>query len=116
MARQPLQLPSAEWVPYPDFSIKTIARQKLASPRAKIWDASGQDLQDVCGPSDSATVATLSSDGRWLATAANEDGIVQIYALDIRDLLEVARKRVTRNLTAEECKRYLQSKVCPPLQ
>jgi len=107
MARQPLQLPSAEWVPYPDFSIKTIARQKLAS---------GQDLQDVCGPSDSATVATLSSDGRWLATAANEDGIVQIYALDIRDLLEVARKRVTRNLTAEECKRYLQSKVCPPLQ
>jgi len=82
-------------------------------PRATIWDASsGQALLDVRLPSDNATRATFSSNGRWLATA-NADGIVQIYALDIRDLLEVARKRVTRNLTAEECKRYLQSEVCP---
>jgi len=40
---------------------------------------------------------------------------VQIYAMDIHDLLKLARSRVTRNLTPDECQRYFQSEKCPPL-
>ena len=45
----------------------------------------------------------------------SEDGTVQVYAMDVYDLLKLARSRVTRNLTPDECIRYFQSKTCPPL-
>jgi hypothetical protein len=32
---------------------------------------------------------------------------VRVWILDIDELLDVARTRVTRSLTAEECHRYL---------
>ena len=53
-----------------------------------------------------------SPDGKRLATAS-EDGTVQIYPIDVRDLLDLARKRVTRDFTPDECELYLQSKKCP---
>ena len=43
------------------------------------------------------------------------DGTVQIYAIDIQQLLNLARSRVTRDLTPDECKRYFQTETCPPL-
>jgi hypothetical protein len=49
-----------------------------------------------------------SPDGKRLA-AASADETVQIYTLDIRELLDLARSRVTRtppSLTPDECKRY----------
>ena len=55
-----------------------------------------------------------SPDGKRLATAS-EDGTVQVYAIDIQLLLKLARSRVTRNFTPEECQRYFQSNTCPPL-
>ena len=56
----------------------------------------------------------FSPDGKRLATA-NADGTVQVYALDLRELLNLARSRVTRTFTADECQRYFQSGTCPPL-
>jgi hypothetical protein len=41
---------------------------------------------------------------------------VQVYAIDVRDLLDLARKRVTRDFTPDECNRYFQSEKCPPLR
>ena len=55
-----------------------------------------------------------SPDGKRLATAS-ADGTVQVYAIDIRELLNLARSRVTRDLTPEECNRYFQTEKCPPL-
>ena len=55
-----------------------------------------------------------SPDGKRLATAS-DDETVQIYAMDIHDLLKLARSRVTRDLTPDECLRYFQSEKCPPL-
>ena len=58
-----------------------------------------------------------SPDGRRLAIAGLE-ATVQVYDLEIHDLLKLARNRITRdpaNLTSEECMRYFQSKTCPAL-
>jgi WD40 repeat protein/serine/threonine protein kinase len=59
-------------------------------------------------------VLAFSPDGRRLLTGGAE-GIVSVYALEIHDLLEVARKRVTRPLTVAECRTYFQSETCPAL-
>ena len=55
----------------------------------------------------------FSPDGKRLATAS-EDATVQVYAADVRELLKLARSRITRAFTAEECQRYFQSGTCPP--
>jgi WD40 repeat protein len=54
----------------------------------------------------------FSPDGTKLASANECDG-VRIWALDIDDLLEIARQQVTRSLTDEECRRYLHVDRCP---
>ena len=82
---------------------------------AKVRDAeTGKELLTLRGHSDSVYGVAFSPDGKRLATA-NADGTVQVYALDIRELLNLARSRVTRNFTPDECKRYFQSETCPPL-
>ena len=45
-----------------------------------------------------------SPDGKRLPTVS-EDGTVQVYALDDRDLINLARSRVTRNFVPDECVR-----------
>ncbi|MGA9159268.1 MAG: BTAD domain-containing putative transcriptional regulator [Actinomycetota bacterium] len=54
----------------------------------------------------------FSPDGTKLASASACDG-VRIWALDIDDLLEIARQQVTRSLTDEECRQYLHVDRCP---
>jgi WD40 repeat protein len=82
---------------------------------AKVWDAaSGQELLTLRGHNDAVTSVAWSPDGKRLATAG-KDGIVQVYAIDIHELLKLARSRVTRDLTEDECIRYFQSKKCPPM-
>ena len=81
----------------------------------KLWDAdSGHELLTLRGHSDSVTGVAFSPDGKRLASAS-DDNTVQVYALDIKDLLQLARKRITRSLTPEECKRYFQTETCPAL-
>jgi WD40 repeat protein len=55
----------------------------------------------------------FSPDGTRLATAASSDETVRLYAINIEDLLALARTRVTRLLKAEECQQYLHEQ-CPP--
>ena len=54
----------------------------------------------------------FSPDGTKLASTSWCDG-VRIWALDIDDLLEIAREEVTRPLTDEECRQYLHADRCP---
>jgi WD40 repeat protein len=82
---------------------------------AKVWDAvSGKEVLTLRGHTGSVNGVAYSPDGKRLATTGWHN-IVQIYALDIRELLDLARSRVTRSLTPEECKLYFQSETCPPL-
>ena len=79
----------------------------------KVWDAvSGQESLTLNGFTDSVWSMAWSQDGKRLATVG-WDGTVKVYAIDIHDLLNLARSRVTRDLTSEECQRYFQAKICP---
>jgi WD40 repeat protein len=65
-------------------------------------------------PSSGCAVGSVafSPDGTKLASTSPCDG-VRIWALDIDDLLEIARREVTRPLTDEECRQYLHVNQCP---
>ena len=39
--------------------------------------------------------------------------MMRVWALDIDDLLEIARQNITRSLTDEECRQYLHVESCP---
>ncbi len=58
----------------------------------------------------------FNADGSMLATQApgsvGEPGIVRVLALDIDDLLHIARRAVPRALTDEECRQYLHVDRC----
>ena len=72
---------------------------------AKIWDATntGKELFTLTG--HYGAVWSASPDGKRIATAGL-DGIVQIYTTDMDELLQIAKSRVTRQLTAEEKEKY----------
>lgn len=57
--------------------------------------------------------AVFSPDGTRLATASR-DGTSRVYALPIQDLIDIAKSRVTRALTNDECQKFLHVEQCPP--
>jgi WD40 repeat protein len=80
---------------------------------AKVWDVrSGQELMTLYGNTSNVFGVAFSPDSARLATAGG-DGTVRIYTLQLQDLLTLARSRVTRSLTSEECRRFLHLEECP---
>lgn len=79
---------------------------------AKVWDAiTGKELWTFRAP-DGLTGVAFSPDGTQLAVGSR-DGTARIYLLRIEDLIELAKQRVTRSLTREECQQYLHVEQCP---
>jgi len=84
-----------------------------ADGTAKVWDtATGQTLLTLTGHSDAVSGVAFSPDGTLLATCS-ADGTARLYVLPIEALMALARSRLTRSLTAEECRRYLHVETCP---
>ncbi|MGH7496912.1 MAG: NACHT and WD repeat domain-containing protein [bacterium] len=80
----------------------------------KLWTAaSGRLLLTLHNHGAVVNRLAFSPDGKHLATASG-DKTVRIHALIADDLIALARKRVTRALTAEECRRFLHVEKCPP--
>lgn len=80
---------------------------------AKVWDAeTGELLLTLIGHDTLVYGVDFSPDGRLLATAS-PDGTAALHLLPIDELVSVARERVTRSLTAEECREYLHVEACP---
>ena len=79
----------------------------------KLWDlATGQELVTFAGHTAMVNGLAFSPDGKRLASSSI-DGTTRVYAVDIDDLLALARSRLTRWLTAEECRQYLHQDECP---
>jgi WD40 repeat protein len=78
----------------------------------RVWDsASGQQQLTLRGNPARAYSVSFSPDGRWLASYA-ADGTIRVWALDLDDLADIARHRVTRHLTPAECLSYLRQSGC----
>jgi len=89
--------------------LATAAFDKLA----KVWDAqTGQELMTLYGNGGNVFGVALSPDGRHAATAGG-DGTLRLYTLEMDELAALARARVTRSLTTEECRQYLHVEQCP---
>lgn len=79
---------------------------------AKIWDANnGELLLNLYGDGQGLNGVTISPDGTKLATAGT--AALRIYHLHLSDLVTLAKSRLTRDLTAEECLQYLRTQKCP---
>jgi WD40 repeat protein/serine/threonine protein kinase len=80
---------------------------------AKLWDlATGRNVLTLFGHDGPVNTVTFSPDGRFLATVS-ADGTVALHLLRIDELRDLARERVTRTLTDEECRQYLHVEGCP---
>jgi WD40 repeat protein len=79
----------------------------------KLWDlATGQELTTMYVQSGVLNGMAASRDGTRIATAA-ADGTIRTYVVDTDELVAMARSRVTRSLTTEECQKYLHVEECP---
>jgi WD40 repeat protein len=79
---------------------------------AKLWDlATGREVLTLFGHEGPVNTVAFSPDGRFLA--ASGDGRVALLILPIDELRKLARDRVTRTLTDEECRQYLHVEKCP---
>ena len=73
---------------------------------AKLWDAStGEELLTFFGDGSGLNDILFSPDGKLLATSG--DSGIRVYLLQVDDLIALAKTRVTRSLTPEECRKYL---------
>ncbi len=86
----------------------------------KLWDVSPQARGNeqpltFYNPNPAAggfCSIAFSPDGKRMA-AASAEGTVRVYALPLEDIVSIAKSRVTRTLTTDECQKYLHVEQCP---
>jgi WD40 repeat protein/DNA-binding SARP family transcriptional activator len=81
---------------------------------AMVWDpTTGARLQILPGHSSGVYGLAFSPDGTRLLTAS-DDGTARVYLLKIDELMALAKSRLTRTWTLEECQQFLHLDQCPP--
>jgi WD40 repeat protein len=80
---------------------------------AKVWDVdAGSELFSLYGNTSNVFGVSFSPDGESLATAG-ADGSIRTYTLQFDQLIALARSRLTRTLSDEECRKFLHAETCP---
>jgi basic membrane protein A len=82
---------------------------------ARLWDAtSGEELLLLRPESGVGLVdVVFSPDGKMLATSG--DDAVRVFLLGIDDLVDLAKRRLSRDFTIQECQRFLPGERCENL-
>jgi WD40 repeat protein len=83
-----------------------------ADGTAHIWDAvTGANLLSLPVDSGGTGDVAFSPDGKRLAVGGKSG--IYILVLPIDEVIALAKSRVTRSLTTEECQQYLHVTTCP---
>jgi Tfp pilus assembly protein PilF len=79
----------------------------------RLWDLQSYGrVAAFSGRDHGAQSLAFSSDGLYLA-AGGRDGVVRVYTMQVKELVELAKNRVRRGWTDNECKQFLRGKPCP---
>ncbi len=79
----------------------------------RVWDvASGQETLTLPGHVGIVNDVAFSPDGTTIVSVG-QDGTLRTDVLPIRELVRIARGRLTRGFTTAECQRYLHVPTCP---
>jgi WD40 repeat protein len=81
----------------------------------RIWDVASHTMTAMFTHPTGVEAVAFRADGKYLVTGAN-DGMVRMYPLDDNELLSLARSRVTRSITEEECRQFLHPSECASLK
>jgi WD40 repeat protein len=80
----------------------------------RLWDPeSGAQLLVLHGHRGEVSAVSFGPDGSRLASAGS-DGTLRVWALDLDDLIGIARRSLTRALSDEECRQSLHEQRCRP--
>jgi WD40 repeat protein len=91
---------------------KNLATVSDADGLVRMWDAaSGLNLWTLPVDTEGVGGVAFSPDGKRLAVGANSG--IYTFIVSIQDLIEFAKSRLTRQLTIEECQKYLHVEQCP---
>jgi WD40 repeat protein/class 3 adenylate cyclase len=86
---------------------RTVKIWKLPKPGEPI----GEPLT-LYGNSGAVYQIAFSPDGKSIASVGR-DRVVHIYELNIENMIAIAKSRLTRTWTSEECQKYLHLETCP---
>jgi WD40 repeat protein/serine/threonine protein kinase len=79
---------------------------------ARLWDLeTGEEILQLTGNSLPAEGVDFNLDGSRLAVAG-ADGTVRQHIISVEELVEVARSRLSRDFTQQECQSYLHLPAC----
>ncbi|MDQ3007620.1 MAG: WD40 repeat domain-containing protein [Chloroflexota bacterium] len=101
------------WVNAVPFSpngklIATVAKDGTA----RVWDATtGENLLTLLVDTQGLGGVSFSPNGKRLAVGGYSG--IYVFILPIDEVVELAKSRVTRSLTTEECQQYLHVETCP---
>jgi WD40 repeat protein len=77
-----------------------------------VWDTTtGVNILTLNVDPQGTGGAEFSPDGKYLAIGGKSG--IYIFSLPIQDVIALAKSRVTRTLTLEECQQYLHVDACP---
>ncbi len=82
----------------------------------KVWNISSRGASEqpltLYGHTGAIFRVKFSPDGKRLATASR-DGTARVYALPLEDIVAIAKSRLTRAWTLDECQKFLHMDECP---
>jgi WD40 repeat protein len=81
--------------------------------KTTVWNAeNGEELFTLTGARSPILYVAFSPQGDRLVTT-NNDGLALLYPLGLDDLIALAKSRLTRGLSLDECRQFLHASACP---